>query len=187
MLWLFSDLTRVDGGPIPSLISGSTIGNSGNGIETGSYHQKAVLLQYSPRQYWTNETLYPWAITLPTKIELIRRARFWRSRYNGLIKVLGLRPGFEVHLNRGHQSNRDRVKHCSSRLGSKVHCAYGPALYNSPPPFDLCPATESEPRTIWMALVTPPPPRKPNCQLLNEQNGHQWFLKRRVLPGCHIH
>ena len=73
MLWLFSDLTRVDGVPIPSFLSGGTVENSGNGIGIGSCHQKAVRQIYSPKQYWTNATLYPRAITLPTKLELIGR------------------------------------------------------------------------------------------------------------------
>ena len=50
-LWLFPDLTRVDGGPIPSFLSGCSVGNGGSGIGTGSHLQKMVRQQYSPRQY----------------------------------------------------------------------------------------------------------------------------------------
>jgi len=44
-------LIRVNRGPIPSVLSGCSIGNSGNGIGIGSYLQKAVWQRYSPRQY----------------------------------------------------------------------------------------------------------------------------------------
>ena len=37
-----SDLTCVDGGPIPSFLSGCFVGNGGNGIGPDSYLKKKV-------------------------------------------------------------------------------------------------------------------------------------------------
>ena len=50
-LWLLPDLIRVDGGPIPSFLSGCSVGNDGNGIGTDSHLQKATRQRYSPSQY----------------------------------------------------------------------------------------------------------------------------------------
>ena len=57
--------------PIPSVLSGCSVGNSGNGIESGSCLQKAIRQRYSPKQYRAFETWYFRAITLLTKLELI--------------------------------------------------------------------------------------------------------------------
>ena len=112
VLWLFIDFTRVDGGPIPSFLSGCFIGNGGNGIRTSSYLQKAIQQWYSPRQYWATETLYPREIT--------RGAHHERPRQNGLITCFGLRLGLNKCLDQDHKSSRRRVKYYTTRLGSKA-------------------------------------------------------------------
>ena len=92
-LWLIPDSTCVDGGPIPSFLSGCSVGNGGNGIETGSHLQKVVRQWYFPGQYQATETLYPRVITLPTKLQLIGRdshltLKIEWSRYRFWVRVV---------------------------------------------------------------------------------------------------
>ena len=48
-------LTYVNGGPIPSFLSGRSIGKGGNGIGTDSHLQKPARQRYSHRHYWATE------------------------------------------------------------------------------------------------------------------------------------
>ena len=76
-------------GPIPLFLSGCSIGSGSNGIETGSYLQKAVQQQYSLRQYWAIETWYPQAITFLSKMQLIGKGPDCASRCVR-VKITGL-------------------------------------------------------------------------------------------------
>ena len=70
VLWLFLVISG-NGGPIPSFLSGCSIGSGDNGIGTSSHLQKVVWQRYSPRQYWVVETWSFRGITFPSKLQLI--------------------------------------------------------------------------------------------------------------------
>ena len=72
MLRLFL-IIRGNRGPIPSFLSGCSIGSGSNNIGIGSHLQKTIRQRYSLRQYWAAKTWNPRAITFSSKIQLIGR------------------------------------------------------------------------------------------------------------------
>ena len=48
---MITPITSANGGPIPSSLSGCSVGKGGNGIGTYSHLQKPAMQQYSQRHY----------------------------------------------------------------------------------------------------------------------------------------
>ena len=101
----FPNLTYVDGSPIPSFLSGCFVGNSDNGIGTGSCLQKDIWQWYSPRQYPAAEILYPRASTILTKLKLIWRSSLLTFKTGwSRCDLRGLRLGLKARPDWGHRS-----------------------------------------------------------------------------------